>query len=380
LTTVLSAKLMGFDTFVGNAQAVQAVRGMLAGGRVPGALLFTGPDGVGKKTLALMLARAVNCERPLGGVDYCGNCARCRKAEEMLAATREDLDRRREIKDAQHRVEGLVYFDLQLIEPITRFILIEQIRQLRVVAYTRPFELLRRVFVIDQAQTIHWQAIDLLLKVLEEPPETTTLILVCSNAFELRPTIRSRCQRVPFRPVDEMVIRDLIKSDGRIPKAHRELAVRVARGSVATARSFDVREFELRRRPWIDFLESFARNRRAELLTPNWERLFAASKALTEQRDQFEDTLRMGYLLLQDLEHLVEEGNESAVANIDLLPHLRAWAQHLGLRGVAGLKEGLDQASRLQVRNVNQRLGLETLAIDLLEQPGGPQSGPATPA
>ena len=370
---------MGFNTFLGNAQAVQAVRGMLAGGRVPGALLFTGPDGVGKKTLALMLARAVNCERPPGGIDYCGDCARCRKAEEMLAATREDLARRREIKDSQHRVEGLVYFDLQLIEPITRFILIEQIRQLRVVAYTRPFEFSRRMFVIDQAQTIHWQAIDLLLKVLEEPPETTTLILVCSNAFELRPTIRSRCQRVPFRPVDETVIRDLIKSERRIPKAHWELAVRIARGSVAAARSFDAKEFELRRRPWVDFLESFARNRRGELVSPNWDNLFAASKALTEQRDQFEDTLRMGYLLLEDLEHLVEEGGEGAVANIDIIRHLQAWAQHLGLRGVAGLKEGFDQASRLQVRNVNQRLGLETLAIDLLEQSGAPQSGPATP-
>lgn len=360
---------MGFDTFLGNPQAVEAVRGMLGSGRVPGALLFTGPDGVGKKTLALMLARALTCERPSSRVGYCGDCGRCRKAEEMLAAAREDLDRRRELKDAQRRVEGLVYFDLQLIEPITRFILIEQIRQLRSVAYTYPFEFPRRIFIIDQAQSIHWQAIDLLLKVLEEPPETTLLILVCSNAFELRPTIRSRCQRVPFRPADEAIIRDLITREGRIPKAQQELAVRVAAGSVAAARSFDAAEFEQRRRPWVDFLESFARNRRAESVPPNWEKLFAASKALTEQRDQFEETLRMGYLLLQDLERVVEEGAEGAVVNTDILPYLQAWAQHLGLGGVAGLKEGLDQAARLQVRNVNQRLGLETLALDMLARP-----------
>jgi len=89
---------------------------MLASGRVPGALLFSGPEGVGKRTLALMFAKALNCERRgPGGDDFCGECARCRKAEEMLAATREDLARRREIKDASRRVEGLVYFDLQLI-------------------------------------------------------------------------------------------------------------------------------------------------------------------------------------------------------------------------------------------------------------------------
>ncbi|MBZ5545507.1 MAG: hypothetical protein LAO07_17815 [Acidobacteriia bacterium] len=187
---------MGFDSFLGNTKAVEAVRAMAAGSRVPGALLFTGPDGVGKKTLALMLAIAMNCERLSAQGDFCGTCARCRKADEMLAATREDLARRRETKDAQRRADGLVYFDLQLIEPITRFILIEQIRQLRHVAYSRPFEFPHRVFIIDEAQAIHWQAIDLLLKVLEEPPETTTLILVCPNAYELRPTIRSRRRAV----------------------------------------------------------------------------------------------------------------------------------------------------------------------------------------
>ena len=61
-------------------------------------------------------------------------------------------------------MEGLVYFDLQLIEPMTKFILTEQIRQLRSVAYTRPFEFPRRIFILDEAQAIHWQAVDLLLE------------------------------------------------------------------------------------------------------------------------------------------------------------------------------------------------------------------------
>ena len=127
---------MGFETFLGNGRAVEAVRQMLARGRVPGALLFAGADGVGKKTLALMLAKALVCERRgPSGDDFCGECPRCRKADEMLASSREDLERRRAIKDSARRVEGLIYYDLQVIEPITRFILIEQIRQLRSVAY-----------------------------------------------------------------------------------------------------------------------------------------------------------------------------------------------------------------------------------------------------
>jgi DNA polymerase-3 subunit delta' len=360
---------MKLDDFLGNRQAVETVRELVRGGRLPGALLFAGPDGVGKKTLALMLAQAMQCERRGADGNACGDCSACRKSQGMVAAAREDLERRRDNKDAQRRVEGLVYFDLQLIEPITRFILIEQIRQLRATAYTRPFELARRIFVIDEAQTIHWQAVDLLLKVLEEPPESTALILISSNASALRPTIRSRCLRVPFLPVEEELVRDLIAREGRVPKPQQELAARIAAGSVAAAKIFDAAEYERQRRPWVRFLENVTRPRSGVRKEPDWDSLFNSTKALTEKRDEFEATLRVGFLLLRDLELLSEYGKGASIANIDILPHLINCAESLGLEGIARLKDGLDEAYRLQVRNVNQQLGLESLAMDLLGKP-----------
>jgi DNA polymerase-3 subunit delta' len=359
---------MGFETFLGNSKALESVREMLNSGRVPGSLLFTGPEGVGKKTLALMLAKALNCDRQTG--DFCGECAACRKAEEMLGATREDLARRRESKDAQRRVEGLVYFDLQLIEPITRFILTEQIRQLRSVANTRPFEFRRRVFIIDDAQAIHWQAVDLLLKILEEPPQTTTLILVCPNAYELRPTIRSRCRRVAFQPVDDTLLGALLAKETHVLAMQQDLAARVAAGSIARARAFDLDEFTHRRRPWLDFLDAVARGA-SGVSGPDWKRLFDSTKALAEDRNQFENTLKTGYALLRDLLQVAVYGPDARVANLDLLPQLKVWSGKLGVRGIATLKEGLDQAYRLQTRNVNQQLGLDATAVDAVFAGGG---------
>ncbi len=358
---------MGFDQFIGNSSAVSAVREMLAGGRVRGSLLFAGPDGVGKKTLALMMAKALVCERQ-GPSDFCGECPRCRKAEEMLALGQEDLARRREMKDSTRRVEGLIYFDLQIIEPLTRFILSEQIRQLRSIVYTRPFEFPLRIFIVDEAQTIHWQAVDLLLKVLEEPPDTTLLVLVCPNAYELRPTIRSRCRRVPFQPVEEAVIAELLAKDQRLTRTQQILAARVAAGSVARARSFDLAEYETRRKPWLTYLEAVSQHARAKA-TPDLRGLFESARALTQERGAFEETLKVGYCLLRDLLHVLLESSDDAVINLDIVPRLKVWAAGLGLAGIEQIKSGFDQAYRLQVRNVNQQLGLETLGIDLLSSP-----------
>ncbi|HTV56998.1 MAG TPA: AAA family ATPase [Terriglobia bacterium] len=355
---------MGFETFLGNEKAVSGVRGMLASGAVPGALLFVGPDGVGKKTLALMLAKALNCERLRD--DFCGECRRCRKTEEMIRVSREDLARRREIKDSGRRVEGLVYFDVQLIEPITRFILIEQIRQLRVAAYTRPFELQRRVFILDQAQTAHWQAVDILLKVLEEPPETSHFILVCPNLHQLKATLRSRCHRVAFQPVADPVLEDILQKGKKLPAAHLKLATRIAAGSIASAGNLNLTEFQTRRQPWIDFLNGVTAKKLSSMMPGDWKAVFDSSKSLADSRSEIEAELRIGYSLLADILQILETGSDERVINLDLVSRLRAWAAKLGLEGINRLAAGLDSAYRLQNRNINQQLGWEALATELI--------------
>ncbi|HEY6271345.1 MAG TPA: AAA family ATPase [Terriglobales bacterium] len=360
---------MAFDSFLGNPTAVQTIRDMLRAERLPGALLFTGPEGVGKKTLALMLAKASVCERLKD--NFCGECLRCRRTEEMIAASAEDLARRRDMKESARRLEGLVYFDLQLIAPFTRYILTEQIRALRQIAYTRPFELPRRFFIIDQAQAIHWQAVDLLLKVMEEPPATTTLILICPNAGELRPTLRSRCQRIGFSPLDEDLIVKLLAERNQVPAAQRLQIARLAGGSPAKALGLDLSVYLERREPWLQFLESVSHGLGAGAtgrVPPDWPRIFDSSRALSGDRERFDETLGMGYALLRDLLRVLECGDRARVTHLDLAPRLKLWASKLGFDGIEMLKDGLDQAYRLQVRNVNQQLGLDALAIGVLSR------------
>jgi len=286
----------------------------------------------------------------------------------MFAAAHEDVERRREIKEAVRRVEGLVSFDLQIVEPLTRYILTEQIRQLRAVAYTRPFEFPRRVFILDDAHTIHWQAVDLLLKVLEEPPETTTFVLACPNAYELRSTIRSRCLRIPFQPVGEAVIKELLAREKHLTGAQQALGARVAGGSVGRAQAFDPAEYTRRRQPWINFIEAIAR-RGAPGPAPDCRLLLDSARALAENREDFEETLKIGYSLLADLLQAFGDPAAGALVNVDLQASLPGWAARLKLAGIEKLKAGLDQAYRLQTRNVNPQLGFEALGIELMSGP-----------
>ena len=139
----------------------------------------------------------------------------------------------------------------------------------------------------------------------------------------------------------------------------------MAAGSVAQALSFDPAEYESRRQPWLDFLR---RRRAAAPPGPavDWRQVFDSARALAENRDDFEGTLKVGYSLLSDLLHVLLDPAADAVVNVDLTARLKGWAPKLTLAGIEKLKAGLDQAYRLQIRNVNPQLGFETLGIEMI--------------
>src|SRR5246127_301630 len=189
---------MGFSEFLGNEAMVAALRGALRAERVPHAMLFTGPRGVGKFTLARMFAQAANCERLAD--DFCGECSTCQRIallSEPQKLIEQGLVERGESADAatvervplilqsHPDVWALVPDPVRLKSPVARPMLrIGQLRAVQRAAYFQPMGK-RRVFIFDGADTMRWEVQNVLLKILKEPPGSAALVLTAPSPYSL---------------------------------------------------------------------------------------------------------------------------------------------------------------------------------------------------
>ena len=197
-----------FAQFQGNRPAVESLRAAVAAGRLPHALLLTGPRGSGKYTLALLLTMALQCERQprdtapdgrllAGFCGTCRNCTRLRESADLDARIAEAVLAREDLREAdkkETRVLVQTHPDVLIIPPDPPQLLVKlgQIRTVIARAQYVPTEAPARVFLFPAAAFMK-EAANSLLKLLEEPPARVYLILLAENPGELLPTIRSRC-------------------------------------------------------------------------------------------------------------------------------------------------------------------------------------------
>src|SRR6202048_2282293 len=244
---------MGFAAFLGNSKIVSALRGTLRTGRVPHALLFTGPRGVGKFTLARMFSQAANCERLPD--DFCGECAPCQSiaqladpqklieqglAERGESADAATVERVPLILQSHPDVWALVPDPVRLKTPVARPMLrVGQLRAVQRAAYFQPMGR-RRVFILDGADTMRWDVANVFLKILEEPPGSATLILTAPSPYTLLPTIVSRCLQFHFAPLPQAAVEKILQDKSDLKPADRKLAAQLAEGSPGLAMEMDV--------------------------------------------------------------------------------------------------------------------------------------------
>jgi DNA polymerase-3 subunit delta' len=368
---------MPFSDFHGNQRIVAALRGALRTARVPHTLLFTGPRGLGKFTLARMFAQAANCERMTD--DFCGACDPCRRIgllaqpEPLIA---QGLTERGESADASlvermplilqthPDVWALVPDPVRLRTPVARPMLrIGQIRAMQRAAYFAP-QGKRRVFILDGAETMRWDVANVCLKILEEPPESSTLILLAPSPTALLLTIVSRCLQFHFAPLETSEVEELLRKlpPGEQPArkpAEMKLAAQLSEGSPGLAMAMDVEAEMKLRRDALRILECAARGQ-------GFAQLFAETSALAKSREtSFDQQLAVFYMLLTDLLELTAGLQQPQLRNPVLARELEALSRAVDTRWVQRAIAGMDELAAGARRNLNRQLGLDALATEL---------------
>ena len=366
---------MPFSEFLGQPKVVATLRGMLANDRVPHAMLFSGPRGVGKYTLARMFAQAANCERLRD--DFCGECNNCRRiagladprplieaglAERGEGADAATVERVPLLLETHPDVWAVVPDPVRLRTPVVRPVLrMGQLRAVQRAAYFKPAAR-RRLFLLDGAETMREDLAGIFLKILEEPPPTSTLILLTTNLFSLLTTIRSRCMPFFFAPLETTMVEEILSRHKQLKPAQMRLAAQLAEGSPGAALTLDVDEaVELRRRAF-QLLADAAEGRSSSAL-------FAQTAQLAKgQKVPFESVLELFYSLLTDLLELSAGCANLKLRNPTLAKELAALGKRVDPQWVSQAVAGLDELGSRLKRNVSRQLGLDAVVLSLSQK------------
>jgi DNA polymerase-3 subunit delta' len=337
-----------FEDFWGNPQVARALESIIAGARIPQTLLFAGPEGVGKATLA----------RRFGAV-LLGHPELIERDDLSLPENLAAIDSRERLPADKRNEDPLVFAshsDFLTFPPDgpLRQISIAQTRLLKQRAAYLPHRGDRRVFLIDHVDRANEQAANSLLKTLEEPPPHLVLIMTAENAYDLLPTIRSRSVPFHFGKLPDEDMQEFVR---RRALDERERRVFLAAGSPGIAVSLDLALYDKRRAAMLTLLKV------ASGAEP-FGRWIGVSEAIARTKSEKLDLyLKVLYDLLRDLLVVSESGG--AVRNRDILGELEPLARRVSfewLRLAAGKTDDLTELVR---RNIQKTLALDALILEL---------------
>jgi DNA polymerase III subunit delta' len=255
---------------------------------------------------------------------------------------------------------------VRLKNPVARPVIhVGQLRAVQRAAYFKPTAR-RRVFILDGAETMRWDLSNVFLKILEEPPESATLILLAPNPYQLLPTIVSRCFQFFFAPLSQREIEAALAARTKLAPAARAAAAQLAEGSLGAALSLEVdRELELRREA-LRLLELFAAGKATDL--------FAQTTDLTKNSDaSFEHVSEILFSLLNDLLEISVAAKQAtshknagaSLRNAPLQKQLEALAARVTPAWIGEVIAGLDNLHARVRRNINRQLALDALGVSL---------------
>lgn len=325
---------MSWD-LLGHAWAEKLLQKHISTSEIRHAYLFTGAPGIGRRSMALAFARAINCTQPPAPGEYCGLCRICRQTEKMQQP------------------------DLSIVTPEEEggIIKVGQIRNLQHSLALTPYEARYRIALLLNFQFANANAQNALLKTLEEAPKQVILLLTADSADALLPTISSRCEILRLRPVPVNLLEKELISRWSLPQEDARLYAHISNGRTGLALQMaNDPEIMEKRKSWAD--EFF------RLLPLNRRERFAAVDALTRSRDQLRLMLQVWLSLSRDL--LLSAHNlEEKLVNLDYLPEISSKSASLtagqALDTVNEIVTSLDDLES----NANLRLLLDNLLLDI---------------
>ncbi len=335
---------MGWKSIRGQNAALSLLRRDVSSGRVAGAYLFHGPDGVGKASAARLFAQALQCG---GGAPPCGDCRACEK------------------------VGANAHPDVITIGPAaeSRSIKAELVRE-EVIwrAHQRPHEGMRQIFIVEDAHLLTRVSQNALLKTLEEPSTGTVLILVTPNFHTLLPTVVSRCRRLRFQSLSRADLVAILEERRGGDTEDADRLVSLSMGRLGVAMSADAGILSERRNAAMGFLEELsapmAQADEAALITLASERAGSGASG----RNETILFLEMLQGLLRDILITQEAPGTLKLWHTDVQAVLAEMGACWGGVGLTRALERVGQAVRdVGVGNTNPSLTLETLVYSLRE-------------
>lgn len=318
---------MGFADIIGQQKPLATLRSALAAGRVHHAYLFLGPEGVGKRAVAVAFAKAIHCAELTN--DFCGDCADCSR-----------------IADGNHP-------DVRVIEPLAgkKEISIQQIRNLQRELSYRSFTGMRKIAIVDPATLMNAPGQNALLKTLEEPPQDSLIILIAANVGGLLPTLRSRCLQLTFAPLTRKEVSGFLISRHGMNGTDAELVAALALGSIGAALAFNKEELIEQRRNWTGALSS--------LRAGDYRGAMMAAETLSSQRDEMLKFLQWAESWYRDL--LVQKAAQGTgnLVNVDLREQIDERAANSDLQQTLRAISQIEGAAARVQRNLNRRMVLE---------------------
>ena len=339
-----------FTNLLGNNEAKETLRRLVAGARLPGSLLFIGDEGIGKKLFALEFAKILNCRNRVG-VEACDECSSCKRISRSKFPPFGNAD------DDKERIIWSEHADVAMVRPYKQIIRVSPIRELEREANFRPFEGAGRVFIIEDADYMNDQASNALLKSLEEPQTSSHLILTTPNPTALLATIRSRCQVIRFAPIPVDELESFLIQSQELADSDAKLLARLARGSLGRALNADLETYRERRAAMLAVLKALT-------LTGNAAQLLRAAEEMAAgDRDEYELTLEVLETLIRDAWALRLERPSEGIINIDLLKELKAIAGEMQSRHARAWLQAIEELRGTLEVNINRRVAGDALFL-----------------